>query len=301
MASIGGIIGGGARVIRDRPVSTLAWGGLYFLGLIAIGLFIRWIGLPLIEVSSAGQLQVPLLTRIVIELLVMALMTVVFNAIYRALLRPYERDAAGLRAGPDELRIMGLRIIVSVVMFVAWLIVALIAVMLTSFFGFVSGGEARLLDPLMFALLALVAALAIWLFVRLSPIFPLTLYRRKITVDGAWELTRGRFWKLFVAYLATGLFCIALIIAVIWPYFGGFILALFRSGGDPMMLAQAQYDLQQHVHDMPTIAHVGFLIAIFLASVVTVVLGAAIPASATRELLLDVGEDPDAEPEEELY
>ncbi len=301
MASIGGIIGGGARVIRRRPISTLVWGGIYFLGLIGIWLFIRWIDMPLIELSSTGQLQMPLPTRIVVELLTMVLMTIVFNAIYRALLRPYERDAAGLRVGPDELRVMGLRIVVSVVMFVAWIIIALIAVMVGSFLGFVTGGERRLLDPLMLGLVAIVAAFAIWLFVRLSPIFPLTLYRRKLTVDGAWELTRGRFWKLFIAYLITGIFCIALMIAVIWPYFGAFFVELLHSGNDPMKIAMAQYNLQQHVHGMPTIAHVGFCVAIFLASAVTVVLGAALPASATRELLLDAGEDPDDEPEEELY
>lgn len=300
MASVGSIVGGAFGLIRSRPGAVALWAVTYFVGTILIGILVFAAGMPLLVQAQPGDVpQIAFGTRITVQLLTLALATIVFNGVFRAALRPWERGFGSMRLGMDEVRVFALELMVMVVAFIGAMLFGLLFLFAASFIGMISGGSPGTAMALNIVLALACVALFVWLAVRLSLMSPLTLYRRKITVDGAWELTRGRFWTLFGAFLLVGVIVFATMIALIWPYFGGFILEIVRGGGDLQKVALAEANLRAHVMGMPALVHVLFFVLCLVVAGIMVVLGAAVRASATRELLIERGEA--LESEEEFY
>lgn len=185
----------GFRLTRERPGLIATWAGLYFIGIILMGVvmvaslgpdfvaFIREGGLHDGDTAAFGDLLADswfaFLAVLAMVLMVWAVLT---GGIYRAILRPEEKGVAYLRLGGDEVRLALVHLLLALIGLV---FVVAIAEMRRS-------GQ-----PLLgVAALALSAGM-LWVGVRLSLATPLTFYEKRISLGAAWNLTRGCFWRLF--------------------------------------------------------------------------------------------------------
>ncbi|RYE02659.1 MAG: hypothetical protein EOP61_07765 [Sphingomonadales bacterium] len=297
MASVGSIVGGAFRLFRERPGAVLVWAAVNLLASLAIGFGMTYwltgtVGgagpetyLERVELPS-GFWPVMMIAYAAMFLLG----TVLMNAVFRAVLRPELRGFASLRLGADELRMAALLVICAVVGFIGLFLVQLLLLFIGSFVVMVAG-EGAVGGIVMFALFLAYFCGMIWLAVRLSLIFPLTLYRGRFSVDAGWDLGRGRFWKLFAAYLVVLMFLIALGIVVSWAIMGDYWAAMWAARNDPAGMQLAALEFTQRQQEMSIPARVVQTILGSLIAIAGLALGPGVIASATRELLIERGED----------
>lgn len=254
MANIGAIVGGGFGLIRHRPGAVLAWGAIYTGASAALGYGqLRLIG-PL-DPTIGGEASLAGLSRGVgVQLLFgfasLVVSSVLSAAVFRAVLWPQDRGFASIRLGMDEVRLIGLTLIVYVLGMIAGIVGALGFAFLTTLIGLLFGGSPGVAVTFATLVMAGLMGLIVFLLVRLSVVYPLVLVRKRISLDAGWELTRGHFWSLLGAYLLAGLammvpvaialFAFAVIIggssfssATFWP-----LLFQRMTGGDAQMLLQ---------------------------------------------------------------
>jgi MFS family permease len=120
--------------------------------------------------------------------------TVLYAAVYRAILEPGKNAFAYLRLGMDEVRLFFTQIVIVLLVFV--------------FFALLGGGGAALLvfshnvigHPWegWFDALVIVAAICLffWVMFLLSLPLPMTFAEKHIRIFESWRLTRGHFWPL---------------------------------------------------------------------------------------------------------
>ena len=124
-----------------------------------------------------------------------------------------------------------------------------------------------------------------WVQVRLSPLFPLSLYRHRISIDGAWALSRGRFWTLLGAYLVVmiPLFLVGAMLG--WWYMGSYFAEIAAAQNDPALVQAAaqNFAAQQAAMGVPMRIFFTSVMTLFAVFAGTLWLGVA--ASATRALL----------------
>jgi hypothetical protein len=299
MASVGSIIGGAIRLVRERPGSVAVWALTYLVGSIAVFLMVGGMFMANMANMSAGGFDSPganplhaigsmIGSFFLAYLLFLFLIVILINAVFRAVLRPGESGFASMRVGMDEFRMLGLVILVAIGFGVAFLIAELLLMLLISVVAMATGhGAVTALASLLLGIGFFCGV--VWIEVRLSVIFPLSFYRRKMTLDGAWELTRGRFWTLFGAYLVIFLISFALILLVALPTMGPMLAAITRAHGDP---AQAQIEMRSAMMQASNFGGLGIVgaIAFGVVSAINFALGTGVLASATRELLIEKGE-----------
>lgn len=188
----------GFRLTRERPGTVMAWGGLYFAGVLVIA-FVMMASLDpqFIDLVKKGQLA----TRdpeeigsmlasswpafLLVVLLTVLLFSIVMSGIYRLVLRPAERGFAHLRFGRDELRLTA----VNLLLFAAGMACLTIGFAVTALAergGAVAG----------FVVALAVVAVTVWLGVRLSLTTPMSFATHRINVREAWLLSRGHFLPL---------------------------------------------------------------------------------------------------------
>lgn len=217
MANIGVIVGEGFALLKRRPSAVLCWGAIYALGNAAIGYGQLRVasGQPYADRRWVEGLGVEL----AFALLSLVLSVVLSAAVFRAVLWPQDRGVASIRFGMDEVRLIGLTLILYVLGVLAGLVGGLGVGFLTSLAGLLAGGStlfAGIFVPLI--LLGMLCLMAV-VFVRLSVVFPLVLVRRRISLDAGWDLTRGHFWSLLGAYMLIGLSTIATLLLAMIPMF----------------------------------------------------------------------------------
>jgi hypothetical protein len=234
----------GFRLTREHPRAVLAWMFAYFIFTLGLDLItITWAGPDLASLRALSQAASPdtnALLRTFAKLAPYVLFTVVVRvvffavlncAIYRAVLRPYERGLAYFQLGADEFRMMGLYI----VLFVLWLF----AIFAVAFVGGVAAGTLGVSGGAAGAFIGfLVGAgafcLAISVGVRLSLAAPMTFDQHRITVFRSWSFTRGSFWPLVGAYfmllclLVVILMLVSIIVFAVVTATGGSVDALAR-------------------------------------------------------------------------
>ena len=218
MLSVGTIVGGAFGLIRDRFGSVLVWGLLYGLATFAMTYFIMSSMAPMMAMDenadpnlAVGAIAGLFGQMMLFYLAFFVLYTVLLTAAQRAVLRPEESGFAYLRFGGDELRQIGLWIILGIMFSGIYMVSAFFIFFLTA--GAVGGGSAGL------GIAAIVAGIAIlcflvFLWVRVSLAFPLTLLRERIVLGEAWRLSRGHFWTLFGGYFVLGLTIVAIAIVI---------------------------------------------------------------------------------------
>lgn len=296
MASVGSILGGAFGLLRERPGAVAIWAVTYCVGSLAISLVMGLLMFDTVMPAGAdagAALSVwagPMLSlMLLLYLCLLLLVVVLMNAVFRAMLRPQEGGFAFMRLGMDEFRMLGLVILVGIGLFAAVLIGELLLLLLITIIGFALGAGA--IAGALSALLALAFLCAVvWVEVRISLVFPLSFDRRRMSLDAAWELTRGRFWLLFACYFLIGLIFAVATGIVMWAAMGDYFATLIQANGDREQIRAAAAAFAAKQLAMPLASKILFGVAGAVFFAAGLALGPGLLASATRELLGDENE-----------
>jgi hypothetical protein len=224
----------GFRLVRERPGTILAWGGLYFVGIVGIGAFmLAAIGKDFVEYVQRGGMEsgdvealVAMLQHawpafLAILLLVIFLGSIINAGVYRLVLRPDEPGFVHLRIGADELRLTLVNVLLFSLGMVFLFLLAMVAAVLTAGQGALSA-----------VIALLVAAVMVWIGVRLLLATPMTFGERRVIVRESWRLTQGRFWSLFGMTLLAVTFYL-----MVWLLFSIISAAFIALAGGPEAVA----------------------------------------------------------------
>jgi hypothetical protein len=308
MTSIGSIVGGAFGLVRRHPLSVLVWGLLYMAVLVGLGFAMR----PVFQVYSELFSQLlangggkplppevlqPYIARMqaaggivfLAEIAVFAVLIAVFTATQRAVLRPAERGFAFLRVGMDELRMIGVGLILaiglSVGMFMAIMALAIVVGIVFAITMAATGSP--VIGILLFAIayIVLVGAM-IYAEVRFSLAFPLTFMRREFAIGEAWRLTKGRFWTLFGAYFIIALLYMILAAILFTFAFGPFFSEVAQARNSPEAI-QLAFQNQVALFSSINPTSVSLLLGGALLGGLTMALIGGAVATAARDLAPD--------------
>jgi hypothetical protein len=289
----GSIIAGGFGLVRRHPGAVAVWGLLYLLATVGAAFALRPIMGTFAQMGQAGAGSPVAATAVssamswlmLVELLMLAVMTVLFAAAQRAVLQPDREGFAFLRLGMDELRLFGLAFGLIILFYIALLVSALVVTVVIALVAVAAGPKAAI--PLAFvAILALLGAM-VWLQVRLSLAFPLTLLRGKIVVGEAWQATRGRFWTLFLAFLAILLLLLVLWIAAAAVTSGPYFADLAAGGFTPESVQRAgERQMERQFGAVTGAMAAGWALSALAGSLSIAIYGGAI-ATGAREAVTD--------------
>jgi hypothetical protein len=233
----------GFRLTRERPRVVAAWAALYALmSVVTAVVMVTTIGPASATLGATAQGMIPSdpaeaarQSRIVAPLLMIMLplvlifWSVLTSAIYRAILQPEKGGFGRIRFGADELRMMGL-IVILFLLFVSTLAALRMADALGSVLA-VSGGVAGAVLGNLMRLTAFLAIVALW--IRLSLAGPITYVSREIHVFRSWTLTKGHFWRLAATYgLAIGSALVVMLLALV--IFAAAALGFAAAAGIPL-------------------------------------------------------------------
>lgn len=199
---LGMLLSGGGALLRRRPGAVLVWTLIYVAGIAGADLMTRQFLIANLSGGGGG------FSFFLIQLLLVLISPLLLTAAMRALARPRETEFASLDAGMDELRVLGLALILSIFFSIigwisrialGWMVVATMS-------------QAVALVVLLIPVLA-----SACLFARLSLAFPLAMIRKRILLEEAWELSAGHFWPFFLAYtiIAVGMILLGLAISAL--------------------------------------------------------------------------------------
>ena len=286
MLTVGSIVNGGFRLFRERPLSILIWGAVYTLFSVVGSLVLMR---PLMAATQAGGAtpgELPSAAMFGVFILFylgyLLLALVLYAAAIRAALRPEEDSFASMRVGMDELRLLGvilLLMVISLVTLIAGSIVAGIAAMIFAVIAQASGSGAAFIG--VFVAVAAVYCLAIFVQVRLSPAIPLTIMRREIVIGEAWTLSRGRFWALFGGYLVLGLIMLIGFLVILTFTMGPYIAELAQHGFTPQALqAVSQSQMQRQLGGIDIMMVIGWILGGLIGGIGFAVWGGALAAVA---------------------
>jgi hypothetical protein len=224
-------LGAGFLLIRRNPGAFFVWAGVYFVvGILPSGA--TWARLAPAMAAHQGDPQAiaaamsgvgPLAP--LLWILGFVLISVMYGAVYRAVLEPEDRRFFYLRLSMRELW-LGLTILALAVVFA--LGIAVLAVVLT-----IVGRTA----PWYVTIIAVLAAVVgvVWLLTRFSLASPMAFAERRFIFAESWSLTEGHALKLFGVALALVVILILIELVLIVPIALGLGLsgALQRTQDDP--------------------------------------------------------------------
>ncbi len=224
--SVGSFIGGGTSFLRNNLRIVAIWAALYLVTIIAAIGFMRPAFGSIMDFQrqmalrkSMGVTGPPVFpanmfgTLFLVEIIALLVMLVAFAAVVRAAARAENEGFAYIRVGMDELRLLGLTIIIILLAIVAEIVAVLVLGILGGVLGAMLGakagiGVAALLTVALFCG-------AIYAQVRLSLAGVLTVIQHRIVIKDAWRATKGQFWSLFLAYLVMGLIYLAVSVVIL--------------------------------------------------------------------------------------
>lgn len=239
----------GFRVVWQRPWAVAIWAVVQFVVSLTLNLFMAaTAGGTFSQLAQVGAqpgadpqkmmalLQEAAPTSVVMLIATLVLAAVFFAAMNRAVMRPAESRFGYLRLAADELRQLGLFVVLLALAFALYLAVALVVVVVVSILAALLGAGAQTgVGLVMAVLLPVLVCLFIFLGVRLSLASPLTFASGRIHVFGSWSMTRHRFWPLFGAYLIA--FALSFVVTVLT--FAIAVLAVAILGGGLQALGPA--------------------------------------------------------------
>jgi hypothetical protein len=239
----------GFRVVWERPWAVAIWAAVQFAASLALNLFIAISAGQAFSQMSQLSLQPPAdpdkvmtlfrevaPTYVAVLIAVLVLAAVFYAAMNRAVMRPAESRFGYLRLAADELRQLGLFVILIALALAFYLVVLIVASIVVGVLGAALGSGAEVGVGVMLAiLLPVLACVFIFLGVRLSLASPLTFASGHINVRGSWALTRGRFWPLFGTYLIA--FALSLVVSALTLAIA--VLAVAILGGGVQALGPA--------------------------------------------------------------
>jgi hypothetical protein len=292
---IGAVIGGGFRLIRQRPAAVAVWSLLYMLVIIGMSFLMR----PFMQAqvqAMGGDPQVAfahigaLIGRMFLfGFLAFILYVILFAASQRAVLQPERQGFFYLRFGMDEVRLLALSLIFLIGFYVGMLVLVLVMSLLIGLFAAMTGSIGVTAGLAIVEFIA-IFVFAIWFAVRFALAFPLTLLRGKIVIGESWRITRGRFWSLFAAFLVLFLILILLWGIVTSVTSASYFAGLARAGSDPAAMQQAmqQQMARQFGAITPTMV-VGWILGGAIGGLTIAIWGGAV-ATAARLLTFNPDE-----------
>jgi len=209
----------GFRLVRRKPMVVVAWSLLYaVLSLTALFVMSRSIGALLdwsaqaeaMEAGGAtpaeigqlfqafGGVLLNLAWLLPVALLVSAMLSA---AVARGVLEPKAGGFGYLRLGKDEMRVLVVTLVLSVLMSALAMVVFAVVGVMKGFAAAAGEGWGWLIAVIVG--LAGAAAL-IWLAVRLSLAVPITVAEKRMAIFDSFALTRGRFWPLLGMAIIAG-------------------------------------------------------------------------------------------------
>jgi hypothetical protein len=247
MAGFGGgkAVASGFRLIAREPLAILAWAGVYLvLGILPqVGIWPQMARL----MQTSGEMDQRMLAELnaamlgyqpVIWLCSILMYTLVYGAIYRAILEPDNRRYFYLRLGMQELWMLLSSAVVLILGVIAIFIVAIPIGIVGSLAG--QGASAT---GLTFLLGCAVFLLVFWLAMRFALAGVMAFAQRRFVLLESWRLTRGHGLKMMG--VAFALFCIVLGVELVfglavflslYPMINGGEAALTKALGDPTTL-----------------------------------------------------------------
>ena len=264
--SIGGAAGAGFRLIREKPLTVLAWGLLYVLIAVAPSMLLMAAFFPVMadlssgdNASTLGALTAMNSLQPITWLASVVANAVLFCAIYRAVLRPQDDRRFYIRFGAAELW-QGLLQFIVMLAAGALVLVAMIPLLIVgagAYFvlakGAAGGAGWGMAIVGFFIAIALLGVLW-WLALRFSLAGPMTFADGQLRLMESWRLTRGHGWRLFglslliVAMLMLLYLVLALVLGLVLGLGAGALFAslgsgrledLFSSGLSPAVIAVA--------------------------------------------------------------
>jgi len=286
MLSVGSIIGGAFRLVQEKPRAVAVWALIY----LAVGVATTFVMRPVFEMqaNALGGDQVEAMANfwsvyrwiIPFQIVTFALFIVMFTASLRAVLRPDEGGIGYLRFGMDELRMIGLALLLAILFYVGMIVVGLVLIAILVPVFVIGGGGSAFVVALV-PLLLLGAALCF--YVRLSLSFPLTLMRRKIVIGESWRRTRGRFWTLLGGYLVIFLILIVFSVAVASVTAAPFFTEMMRGGFSPENAQRLAEEQLRQLSDVGPMTFIGWILNAIAGGLMVALLGGA-TGTAAREL-----------------
>jgi hypothetical protein len=153
-------------------------------------------------------------TYVVVLIAAVVLAAVFYAAMNRAVMRPAESWFGYLRLAADELRQLGLFVILIALALGFYVVVLIVAGLVVGVLGAALGAGAQAsVGVLLAVLLPVLICAFIYLGVRLSLASPITFATGRVNVLGSWTMTRRRFWPLFGTYLIA--FALSLVVSVL--------------------------------------------------------------------------------------
>lgn len=214
----------GFRVVRRKPMTVLWWALAYiaffaaFFALAAGSLTSLMAAVEQLErsgeptMAEARSIGLAYLGVFGVAVPLSLLLGAVLNAaVARSVLRPEQSRFGYMRIGMDELRVLGVTVVVGLISLVA-------GVVIFGTMGILAGLISALNVPALWLVVILlvlagVAAL-IWLMARLSLAVPMTLDTGRFALAPAFRLTKGRVWPLI------GMAIIAVVMAILVSLLG---------------------------------------------------------------------------------
>jgi hypothetical protein len=250
MAGFGGgkAVASGFRLIAREPLAVLAWAGVYLvLGILPQAAI--WPKMAQLMQTSGGELDERMLAELnasmlayqpVIWLCSILMYTLVYGAIYRAILEPDSRRYFYLRLGMQELWML----LSSAVVLILGIIAIFIAAIPIGIVG-ASAGQGAGATGLTFLLACAVFLLFFWLAMRFALAGVIAFAQRRFVLLESWRLTRGYGLKMMGA--AFVLFCMVLGVELVfglaaflslYPMLNGGEAALTKALSDPETLVR---------------------------------------------------------------
>ncbi|WP_408077276.1 hypothetical protein [Sphingomonas plantiphila] len=258
---MGRILEGAFGLIRERFAAVAVWTGIYLVGNLVILLATQQALAAATDSTVAGDPgAIGALAPVYALNLVLALVgLVLYTAAMRAVLRPEAGRMAYLRLGMDELRQLALLILFALIAVILWTIMGFGFGLLSV--GVAVGTQSPLFSGLvMFVMGLLVLAVIVFLTIRFSLAFPLTLHRRQFVIGEAWTLSRGHFWTLFGAAFVISVIGLVLVLLVSSFALGSYFSDLMAAAGDPAateVVAQAQMETAGQFSVMMVVQSIG--------------------------------------------
>jgi hypothetical protein len=245
MAGFGGgkAVASGFRLIAREPLAILAWAGVYLL----LGILPQvaiWPKMAQLMQTAGGEMDEHMLAELnasllgyqpVIWLCSIAMYTLVYGAIYRAILEPDDRRYFYLRLGMQELWMLLSSAVVLILGVIAIFIAAIPIGMVGS-----AAGQGAGATGLTFLLGCAVFLLFFWLAMRFALAGVMAFAQRRFVLLESWRMTKGHGLKMMGVGFA--LFCIVLGVELafglaaflsLYPMINGGEAALTKALGDP--------------------------------------------------------------------